>query len=200
MIQKNFKNVIFKFAEETSDFSNVKHIILFGSTARGEATSRSDVDICVITSDNKTKQISEKTLDLEKKYNKNIQLVISKNFEKLDSYFIKQLLTEGILIYSKTPLIKIKNLKYEAYNIIAYSLKNLNQSKKMKIKRLFYGYKTKKKSNNKIYESSSKGLIKELNGTILGKGCFLISVKSLKQIEKFLKKYKINYNKIEILK
>jgi len=132
MIQKEFKETVFELVKRITDFDNVKYILLFGSVARETADKRSDIDVCVIINDNKKNKISEAALDLEKEYNKNIQIVISKNFEGLDSYFIKQLINEGILLYGKTPIIKFKNLTCEEYALFSYSLGNLEHSDKIK--------------------------------------------------------------------
>ena len=88
MIQKEFREVIFEFAKEVSSLNNVNYIFLFGSVAREEADKRSDIDLCVVINNNDKKKISSIALDLEKKYDKNIQLVISQNFIKVDKYFI----------------------------------------------------------------------------------------------------------------
>lgn len=200
MIQKEFKEPVFEFVKRITDFDNVKYIFLFGSVARETADKRSDIDICVIINDNNRKRISETALDLEKAYNKNIQVVISKNFEGLDDYFIKQLMNEGILLYGKTPIIKLKNLKCEEYVLFSYSLENLKHSEKMKLKRILYGYNTIKRSDKKTYKSFYQGLIKEMGGFSPGKGCLLIPINNSKYIENIFKENKIKYSKVEVLK
>ena len=126
MIQQEFREVIFEYAKEVSSLNNVLFLFLFGSVARGEADKRSDIDFCVITNNDDKKNISSFALDLEKKYDKNIQLVISKNFTGLDSYFISNMLREGILLYGKTPIIKLKDLKCEEFVLFSFSLSSLN--------------------------------------------------------------------------
>ncbi len=200
-MQKQYRDIVFEFSKIISEFNNVNYIILFGSVARGEADKRSDIDLCVVITNNKyRKEISNIALDLEKKYDRNIQLVITKNFERLDKYFIKQLLTEGIILYALTPIIKFKNLKCKNVVIFKFSLKNLKQSEKMHIKRILYGYSTTKKYKKRIYRSSFKGLVKENDGVNLGRGAILISIKDLKLIRDLFTKYNIKYNTIELLK
>lgn len=200
MIQKEFKEPVFEFVKRIADFDNVKYVLLFGSVARETADKRSDIDICVIINDNNKKKISETALDLEKAYNKNMQIVISKNFEGLDDYFIKQLMNEGILLYGKTPIVKFKNLKCEEYALLSYSLENLNHSDKMRIKRILYGYNTIKRSDKKTYKSFYQGLIKEMGGFSPGKGCLLMPINNSKYIENVFKENKIKYDKVEVLR
>ena len=57
---------------------NVKEIILYGSVARGTATSESDIDIAVILDDYTDKmhdEMIEFVVDLELKYNKVISVL-----------------------------------------------------------------------------------------------------------------------------
>ncbi|MBI1936426.1 nucleotidyltransferase domain-containing protein [Candidatus Woesearchaeota archaeon] len=200
MVQREFKDVVFEFAKEISDLPNVEYIFLFGSVAREEADRRSDIDICAIISDNDKKNISKIALDMEKKYNKNIQLVISRNFLKLDEYFIDKLMEEGILLFGKEPIIKLKNIRCLESLLISYSMKKLAHKDKMKIKTKLYGYSTKKKANKKVYKSSYSGLIKELNGQSVGAGAVLIPFKKAKYILKILDSFGAEYETIRLLK
>jgi len=196
-MQKEFKDVIFEFAKEVSSLSNVLSIFLFGSVARGEADKRSDVDFCVIVDNDNTKKISSIALDLEKKYDKNIQLVISRNFTKLDSYFISQLFREGILLYSRSPLLKIKDMGFKGFALFSFSLIGLNQSDKMKMKRILYGYSTTKKGK-KVYKSSSKGLVLELNGLFIGRGAVMIPFEKAKIIEEIFSSRKVKFKRYDL--
>ena len=66
---------------------NVKEIILYGSVARGTATSESDIDIAVILDDYTYKMHDEMidfVVDLELKYNKviSVLLIYNKQFNE----------------------------------------------------------------------------------------------------------------------
>ena len=199
MIQKEFKEIVFEFAKEISDFGNVLYLFLFGSVARGDADKRSDVDFCVVISDDNKKKISSVALDLEKKYDKSIQLVISRNFSKLDKYFITQLFKEGVLLYAKSPLVRIKDIGFSGFALFSFSLENLNQSEKMKIKRILYGYSTVKKGR-KLYKSSSEGLVSSLNGFFIGKGAILIPSSKAKIIEDIFNSRKVKFKRYDLFK
>lgn len=200
MVQKEFQELCFEFARRISSLGNVSFLFLFGSVAREEADKRSDIDFCVITNNDDKKEISSIALDLEKKYDKNIQLVVSKDFTKLDSYFIKNIFSEGILLYAKNPIIKLKNLKCEEFILFSFSLLNLSQSEKMKIKRVLYGYETEKRQKNKIYKSKAEGMVEELNGFSVGRGAVLLPVKNSKYIEKIFTERKVKFDKFSFFK
>lgn len=199
MIQKEFRELVFEFAREVSKLNNVLHVFLFGSAARGSADRRSDVDFCVIIDDNDKKRVSSIALDLEKKYDRNIQLVVSRNFGKLDKYFISQLFKEGILLYGKSPFVDVKGMRFDGYALFSFSLSNLSQSSKMKIKRILYGYSTSKKGA-KLYKSFSKGLVKEFNGIFVGRGAILVPSSKAKNIEEVFALRKVKFKRIDMFK
>jgi len=138
-------------------------------------------------------------LDLEKKYDKNVQLVISKNFTGLDSYFLSQLFKEGILLYGKRPLVSIKGSSYEGFALFSFSLENLGQSDKMKIKRILYGYSTVKKGK-KLYKSFSKGLVKEFNGIFVGRGAILIPSAKANDVEDVFSARKVKFKRYDLFR
>jgi len=66
--------------------------------------------------------------------NPRLILALDVNSFKQPKYFIDKLLEEGILLYSREPLMKFKNFKCKEFLLISYSLKNLTHKDKMKIK------------------------------------------------------------------
>ena len=153
----------------------------------------------MLKNENAKSNISNKILDLEKKYDKNINLVFTdSSFKDLDRQFIETLLREGNTVYGKTPDASIQQLELEPYEIIKFDLSNLDQSKKMKIKRLLYGVKTKKKYKGKIYTSEQKGMVEELNGLRIGIASILIPEKKSWKLENILRKNGVSLRKITI--
>ncbi|MFZ3386110.1 MAG: nucleotidyltransferase domain-containing protein, partial [Candidatus Hydromicrobium sp.] len=71
------KRILKKIAKELSKIEDVKAAILYGSLARGEFTSRSDVDLFILTTEDKTrKEIHDKVIELESEIGRNIQPTI----------------------------------------------------------------------------------------------------------------------------
>jgi predicted nucleotidyltransferase len=179
---------------------DIQTIILFGSVARDQEREQSDVDFCVILNNDKIKKvIQQQILAIEKKYNKNINVVFTTStFEKLDRQFIETLLREGIVLFGKLPEVPIQRLELEPYEIIKYDLSAMNQSEKMKIKRLLYGIATTKKYKEKIYENKQKGKVEEFGGMRIGIASILIPEKMSWQIEEILRNHNVALRKITI--
>jgi len=180
--------------------SNIQATVLFGSYAREQAHAQSDIDICIIIKNEKVNnQFSNEILDLEKKYDKNINMLITTPAMKdLDRQLVETISREGIVIYGILPDISIQQLELEPYEIIKYDLSGLSQSDKMKIKRLLYGIKTKKKYKGKIYESKQKGIVEDFGGLRIGIASILIPEKLSWEVENMLRQYDISIRKISI--
>jgi len=202
-LQEQFQDVVFDFVKQVSSVPKIYSIFLFGSIARGEADSRSDIDFLVVLDTqqdpnllSERSKVSKIALDLEKKFDKNIQLVFSNiNFDKLDGQFIEDVLREGIILFGRAPIIIDKKLGFSSYVLIHYELTELSRSDKMKVKRALYGYKTKRRYEGKVYTSQMEGLVKELNGKRTGIASILIPYRKSQSVLETLKKFGAKINK-----
>jgi predicted nucleotidyltransferase len=205
-ILEALRNAAFEFAIRVSKIRLVEQVILFGSVARGEADRRSDVDIVVILDSLKpiaeleeARKVSEIALDVERDLGKPIQLIITnKNFEKLDEYFVKQILSEGIVLYGKSICIVHNKLKLAPFAVVNYILEGLSQTEKMRVKRAIYGQTTHKKTKNKIYTTTHEGMLKKAQGEKLGSGSIIVPKNNLHDIEETLKRLGVNYRVIDV--
>ena len=199
-MNKKTNELIEDIKKSSKNYSEIETVIIFGSVARDQAGKESDLDICIILkNENLKSNISNKILDLEEKYDKNINLVFTNpSFKNLDRQFIETILREGIVVYGKKPDASIQQLELEPYEIIKFDLSNLDHSKKMKIKRLLYGIKTEKKYKGKIYTNKQKGLVEKLDGLRIGIASILIPEKKSWEIENILRENGVSLRKITI--
>jgi len=200
LMNKKTDELIEEIKGVSKKYSEIESIIVFGSVARNQAGKESDLDICIVLKNECTKnKISNTILDLEEKYDKNINLVFTdSSFKGLDRHFIETVLREGSTIYGKTPDASIQRLELEPYEIIKFDLSDLDQSKKMKIKRLLYGIKTKKKYKGKIYTNEQEGLVDKLGGLRIGIASILIPEKKSWELENTLRENGVSLRKITI--
>ncbi len=195
MIQKEFKEPIFEFVKQVSDLEEVISITLFGSVAKGEATSVSDIDFLVIVPNIQIeKDINKIANEISDKYDKKFQVIIkTKKLESLDSSMIEEISKDGILLYGLPIKIKQKDLELEPYLLAIYSLAELPQNEKMKFKRAFFGSESVFKAK-KEYRTVQEGLLKMCNGSRLGRGAIIFPSKHkeiIKQLEYFKVKFKV---------
>jgi len=121
-MNKKTNELIEEIKKISKNYSEIETAILFGSVARDQAEKESDIDVCIILKNDDTKSnISNKILDLEEKYDKNIDLIFTgPSFKKLDRQFIETILLEGITIYGKNLM-----LRYINSNLSHMKLSNL---------------------------------------------------------------------------
>lgn len=96
MIKFYLKNIIDKNAP-----GKVKKVYLFGSYARGEQTSKSDVDLRFETSDDFTLfNHSNIRMDLKETLHRDVDIITAEP-EKLDPAFLEQIRKDEICIYER---------------------------------------------------------------------------------------------------
>lgn len=176
----------------------INKIILFGSVARNEFDSESDIDLFVDTE--LTKNEVESILELyeisedSRKYrldgvNNKIRLKVG----KLDEWkSIKRgVISNGILLYGKYEEMPKGIRNYALFKIL---IGKIQRKDKIKIWRKLYGYK--QKVGKKVYYS--RGLIEENNGRKITPGLFLTPIEKSQDMIDFLKKNKIDYEVKEV--
>ncbi|MHA1439419.1 MAG: nucleotidyltransferase domain-containing protein [Promethearchaeota archaeon] len=189
-----------------SKYNEIESIILFGSYTTLTFTEESDIDLCILLKKNTKKHyedlLFDKFLDLGKHLDKSIQCVFifQEDIKKWDRTFIENILAEGKLIFGSPSYydLFIKYLKLEPFQLITLNLRELDNSAKMKIKRILYGYKTKKKYSNKIYSYNKKGLVQNLKGIRLGKGSFIIPENQMTSIIEKLSSFDVKVSSYRV--
>ena len=181
-----------KIVRELSGIEDIRAVILYGSFARNEATSRSDIDLFILTQ----KLAEDKIIGLEQQLGRNIQPTIRtlKELKKTDSGLLQNIFQEGKILYLKEPadISSSMLLTQKPQLIYSFQISNLNQNEKAKFNNEFYS-RTKGKY-------SYKGLLKEIGGQKLAPGCVFVPHTERQKIEKFFKKFKIKFDLLRVWK
>ena len=186
-----------KIVKKLSKIDDIKTVILYGGFARGEYTSRSDVDLFILTTEEKTKKrIQDIVIELESEIGKDIQPTIRTidELQKTDTGLLQNIFQEGKILYLKEPaeIPSTVLLQQRPYLIYSFQISKLSQKDKAKFNRQLYeqvrkGYK---------YE----GLLKEIGGKRLSNGCVMVPYKEKEKIEKFFKKFKVKFEQLKVWK
>ncbi len=191
------KRILKKIAKELSRIEDVKAVILYGSLARGEFTSRSDVDLFILTTDDKTqKEVEDKVIELESEIGRNIQPTIRTitELQKTDTGLLQNIFQEGKILYLKEPsdIPSAILLQQKPYLIYSFQISNLAQKDKARFNRQLY------EQTRKGYKY--KGLLQEINGQKLSAGCVMIPYMQKERIEKFFKRFKVKFEQLKVWK
>ena len=191
------KRMLKKIAKELSKIEDVKAIILYGRLARGEFTSRSDVDLFILTTDyNTQKEIHDKVIELESEIGRNIQPTIRTlaELQKTDTGLLQNIFQEGKILYLREPsdIPSAILLQQKPYLIYSFQISSLLQKEKARFNRQLYEQTTK--------EYNYKGLLQEIGGQKLSAGCVMMPYEQKDKIEKFFKKFKVKFEQLKVWK
>ncbi len=202
----NINKLLLSYAEDftsfliknISDLKNIKNIILFGSTARGEASKESDIDIFfeLFTPDNKIQEELNKLksdffesarfkqywslLDVDNEFN-----ALSGTFEEWKE-LKNSIIANGILLYGKFSAIpEAKNVMISSWEGIKPNSKRVFFNKKM------FGYKQGKRQYF--------GLLQKYGGNKIGKGVTILPEEAKKELQELFNKFKVKSKTIKMM-
>lgn len=191
------KKILKKIAKELSKIEDIKAVILYGSLARGEFTSRSDIDLFILTTDDKTqKELQDKIIELESAIGRNIQPTIRTivELQKTDTGLLQNVFQEGKILYLKEPsdIPSAILLQQKPFLIYSFQISSLPQKDKARFNRQLY------EQTRKGYKY--KGLLQEIGGQKLSAGCVMVPHMQKEAIEKFFKKFKVKFEQLKVWK
>ena len=180
---ESLKSAFKKFAEKREIFD----VVLYGSAAKGKEDAR-DTDILLIFNKKSLKERSETGEEfkkiIDKIKNADIKTINLEELFNKDFIARQGILVEGYsLIHSKH---FSKLLGFLGYSLFTYNLKNLNHNEKTKFTYALIG-------------RNEEGIIKKIGAESIGKGVVIVPSFNSSIMEEFLEKWKINYNKKNIL-
>lgn len=191
------KKILKKITKELSEIPDIRLIVLYGSFARAENTSRSDVDLLILTTKSRTQEgIQNKVIELESEIGRNIQPTVRtiSELQKTDSGLLQNIFKEGKILFLREPaeIPSALLLQQKPYLIYSFRISKLSQKDKAKFNRTLYeqrriGYKY-------------KGLLNELGGKKLSSGCIMVPNSEKEKIEKFFKKFNVTFEQLKVWK
>jgi len=191
------KRILKKITTDLSEIPDLKLVVLYGSYARGENTSRSDIDLFILTTKIKTQEeIQNKVIGLESEVGRNIQPTIRtiSELQKTDSGLLQNIFKEGKVLYLREPaeIPSTLLLQQKPYIIYSFRISKLSQRDKVRFNRSLYEQK------RKGYKY--KGLLNELGGKKLSSGCVMVPNNQKEKIEKFFKKLNVKFEQLKVWK
>lgn len=191
------KRILNKIAKALSAIEDVKAVVLYGSFARGEYTSRSDIDLLILTTDKKTSEVvQDKVIQLEQETGRNIQPTIRTlgELQKTDTGLLQNIFQEGKVLYLReaADIPSAILLQQKPFLVYTFQLNSLTQKDKARFNRQLY------EQTRKGYKY--KGLLQEIGGQKLSAGCVLVPHTAKQKAEKFFKKFKVRFEQLKVWK
>jgi len=191
------KRILKKITKELSEINDLRAVILYGSFARGENTSRSDIDLFILTTDKKTqKEIQDRVIELESETGRSIQPTIRTiaELQITDTGLLQNIFQEGKILYLKEPaeIPSAVLLQQKPHLIYSFQISSLSQKEKARFNRYLYEQK------RKGYKY--KGFLQEIGGKRLSAGCVIVPYMQKEKMEKFFKKFKVKFKLLRVWK
>lgn len=193
MTQENYLRFLESESKNFAKNKGIFDIILYGSFIKGKIEAR-DIDILIIFNEKSLKERTEIAEEFKEKTSGKINRKINEldiktiNISELfeNDFLARQaILTEGYSLIDTIPL--SEKMGFLSYALFTYNLKNLDHNNKTKFTYSLIGRK------------KSPGILKKLNAKPIGKGAVLLPIENSSVFEDFLKAWKINYIKKNIL-
>ena len=181
----------------------IRRIVLFGSVARGDYATKSDIDMFIdmetLDKINLLSREIEKIKtnffesDRMKKWNKlnianNVNVTIGELEEKKWDDLRRSMHSHAMVVWDRFFDREIKDAK--PYAIMKWSIGVKDVNKRVTLARKLYGYKQK----GKLYN----GLLKEINARLIAKGVILVPIEHINRLRELLGDMKIRYNLIDV--
>ncbi len=171
----------------------VESATLYGSAARGQARSTSDLDILIVASRGKHEDIAHDLFRLGARFDVTISpyLVDRNELETIDPQFLESVARDGVTVKGSPVDPILSQIRLAPFRIVTFQLDGLTQADKVALSRQLYGYKSSRTYKGKTYRSHSKGAVEKVGGWKLGRGSCIVPEKAWSQIERALNKRKV---------
>lgn len=181
---------------DLAQIPSVAAVVLFGSVARGEADSRSDVDILVVfDTEEDREENDERLLDVLKRYRDLPLALTKKTAEEVsrDPDFFYRVFQEGYVLYKRpgTDVLPaaVTGEKYET--VYTYELRDLTQEEKAKFNSALF---TREKG-----EYRYPGILERVSGERLGPGVIKVPANAEEKIDELMEGHGVGYEKERVI-
>ncbi len=179
--------VAVSYAEKIKNSSGVLLVALFGSVARGEDKTSSDIDIAVIYQKREKFELSRELL---KEKPPKVQLtLIGVNELPKETELVGALSGEGMLLYGRPIVLTEKKVALQAKLLVQYDMSSLPATEKAKVNRALYGSISRSHYGKKEYMTETKGMLAEQGMQKIAKGVLLIDRSKGPKVINMLKRF-----------
>jgi len=189
-MKQNLKTAI-DFADKLKKTKGILQIILFGSVAKGEDKTDSDIDIAIIHNLKDTEALKS---FVNKFVHEKIQVVyISVDRLPKEIELVSALTGEGLLLYGKPLKVNLDKKELKPFVLIVYDTTDLERKQRMLLNRALHGSVSKSRYKGKIYRTETKGITSQAGIVKLTKACLLAEPKKAVVIRDVLERFHVKY-------
>jgi len=189
-----FKDAI-KLTDKIKNFDEILSVVLFGSVAREEATSDSDIDIAVTYSQKKPEIIKKINALADERFQ-----IVHLTLEELrdEPTLAGALSGEGILLHGKPVTICLNDEDLKSRMIIAYDASDLPRNIRSTLYRTLYGGSSTYLKDGVKKRKYYPGIIEGIPAQKLAKAVIMVDRHNAPEITKTLRRFHAKWKEIPV--
>ena len=191
MNPKRYDEAVEAAREILAKMPAVRSAILFGSTARGSATEKSDIDLFIECDRDKERGVARILYDLGDQFDVRFAPIFYRRREwrRFDLQFLESIFRQGQALKGEMPPLTPLDLDLQPLRLVSYQTSELSPRKRAKLLRAIDGYRTVKRVNGRRYVVEKKGFLEENAGWRVGRGAVVIPEERIEAFDELLGRY-----------
>lgn len=185
---------------DLSRIPGVRHVVLFGSVARGRGTPRSDIDLLVDCSSRSRTRVNRALFAIHDRYGiwPSPVFVSYDDLSGSDRQFLESVLRDGTALIGSLPPLTVKDLKLQPMRLVSYWADHLSPTRRARLLRELDGYSTRKRVGRRVYESRGVGFLGRCGGWRTGRGSMAVPERDWPDLDELFRRYRVRRTAIAI--
>ena len=186
-----FQDAIRAAARDLAAVPGVRSVVLFGSTARGSALERSDIDLFIDCERDAEDAAWKVLLALDRQFDVEFSVVFYRPEERgaFDKQFLESIVRQGRVLLGSLPIVTPAELDLQPLRLVSYWTDQLSPRKRARLLREIDGYETRKRVGKKTYAVRKPGFLKEAGGWRVGRGAVIVPDEKIDALDELLRRY-----------
>lgn len=178
----------------------VRSAALFGSTARGNATEDSDIDLFIECDAEREEDVARSLYLLGSGFDVRFSPIFfrAKEWRRFDLQFLESIFRQGRVLKGQLPRLTPLDLDLQPLRLVSYQTRGISPRRRAKLLREIDGYRTVKRVNGKRYVVEKKGFLKGVGGWRVGRGAVIVPEEKIQAFDDLLWRYRAKRHIIAI--
>ena len=192
------RDLIDRFLKKLRALPRLESVVLFGSTARGDAGRDSDIDLLVVLDMDDPESLRGRMAAwiTELRPHREIRPVLT-NLKDVDPTFLRNVLREGIVLHGGLVLTE-KGLALQPRVLLAYDLSAVPAAEKARVARLVHGYATRRRSGRRWRTYRYAGLKDREGNDLVARSALLLRREDAEEFARELRARRIPFSRWDV--
>ena len=192
------RDLIDRFLQKLRALPRLEAVVLFGSTARGEAGPDSDIDLLVALDMDDPESLLRRMAAwiTELRPHREIRPILT-NLKDVDPAFLRNVLREGIVLHGGL-VVTERGLALEPRVLLAYDLSTVPAAEKSRVARLVHGYATRRRFGRRWRTYRYAGLKEREGNVLVARSALLLRREDAEEFARELRARRIPFSRWDV--